>query len=177
MKKLEKGYLHRWLTMARRRLAMPRARKTDLLREIRRRFPEAPQIGSNQALVEWYSCAILGTDPPAPHGRVMPLVDSDAFLRSYEWRSLRMVVLKARGRRCECCGAQPTDGVTVLHVDHIKPRRLFPALALDVTNLQVLCEPCNHGKGNWDQTDWRPPTSVPVETLNRSILPRLVKKG
>ena len=42
-----------------------------------------------------------------------------------------------------------------MHVDHIKPRKLYPALALDVNNLQILCEVCNHGKGNWDMTDWR----------------------
>ena len=42
-----------------------------------------------------------------------------------------------------------------IHVDHIKPRKLFPHLALDVNNLQILCHECNHGKGNWDQTDWR----------------------
>ena len=27
--------------------------------------------------------------------------------------------------------------------------------ALEITNLQILCHECNHGKGNWDQTDWR----------------------
>lgn len=43
-----------------------------------------------------------------------------------------------------------------MNVDHIKPRRLFPWLALELKNLQVLCHDCNHGKGNWDQTDWRP---------------------
>ena len=42
-----------------------------------------------------------------------------------------------------------------MNVDHIKPRKLFPNLALDSSNLQVLCEVCNHGKGNWDMTDWR----------------------
>jgi hypothetical protein len=80
---------------------------------------------------------------------------SPAFLDSYEWRKLRMVVLKKRGRRCACCGASPDDGRTVVNVDHIKPRRLYPELALDESNLQVLCAQCNHGKGNWDQTDWR----------------------
>ena len=79
---------------------------------------------------------------------------SDAFLASYEWRVLRMQVLKEEGARCVCCGATPADGVRV-HVDHIKPRRRFPHLALERSNLQVLCEVCNHGKGNWDQTDWR----------------------
>lgn len=43
-----------------------------------------------------------------------------------------------------------------MNVDHVKPRKLFPHLALDVDNLQILCDACNHGKSNWDQTDWRP---------------------
>lgn len=79
---------------------------------------------------------------------------SDDFLWSYEWRRIRMVVLKQHGARCQCCGASAKDGVRI-HVDHVKPRKLFPELALDTANLQVLCEVCNHGKGNWDQTDWR----------------------
>lgn len=81
-------------------------------------------------------------------------VATDAFLESYEWRRVRMVVLKRDGAICACCGATRADGV-VMNVDHIKPRRLFPSLALDPNNLQVLCGPCNHGKGNWDMTDWR----------------------
>lgn len=80
--------------------------------------------------------------------------NSDAFLQSYEWRRLRMEVIKARGARCECCGASPKDGIRI-HVDHIKPRRRYPELALTRANLQVLCEVCNHGKGSWDETDWR----------------------
>lgn len=86
--------------------------------------------------------------------KIMAKAASDEFLESYEWRRLRMVVLKKYGARCGCCGATPQDGLR-MHVDHIKPRKLFPELALDVNNLQVLCEVCNHGKGNWDQTDWR----------------------
>ena len=81
--------------------------------------------------------------------------NSDSFLASFEWRRLRMEVLTERGARCECCGTSPKDGI-VIHVDHIKPRRRFPELALTKANLQVLCEVCNHGKGSWDQTDWRP---------------------
>lgn len=65
-----------------------------------------------------------------------------------------MEVLIRDGRRCVCCGASPETGA-VMHVDHIKPRRKFPQLALDPDNLQVLCEECNHGKGSWDETDWR----------------------
>lgn len=81
-------------------------------------------------------------------------VASDDFLHTYEWRRLRMEAIKKYGARCQCCGASPETGAT-MNVDHIKPRRLFPALALDLDNLQVLCHECNHGKGNWDMTDWR----------------------
>lgn len=79
---------------------------------------------------------------------------SENFLRSYEWRILRMEILKKYGTKCMCCGATPRDGI-VIHVDHIKPRKTHPDLALDPDNLQVLCEACNHGKANWDDTDWR----------------------
>jgi hypothetical protein len=81
-------------------------------------------------------------------------VSTNEFLLTYEWRKVRMVVLKKYGARCQCCGATPATGA-VIHVDHIKPRKLFPHLALSINNLQVLCHECNHGKGNWDTTDWR----------------------
>lgn len=81
-------------------------------------------------------------------------VSSDGFLSTYQWRSLRMVALKKYGAVCMCCGDSPKNGA-VMNVDHIKPRKLFPELALDINNLQILCSPCNHGKGNWDFTDWR----------------------
>ena len=81
---------------------------------------------------------------------------SPKFLASYEWRKVRMQALKKYGPRCMCCGATPATGA-IMNVDHIKPRKLFPELALDVNNLQILCHDCNHGKGNWDQTDWRKP--------------------
>jgi len=83
-------------------------------------------------------------------------VASSRFLESYEWRRLRLTILKRDGMKCACCGATPETGA-VMHVDHIKPRKFFPALAMDPNNLQVLCHECNHGKGNWDTTDFRMP--------------------
>ena len=62
-----------------------------------------------------------------------------------------------------------------MNVDHIKPRRLYPGLALEKSNLQVLCADCNHGKGNWDQTDWRGEDS-PQNIEENAMRPRLVKK-
>ncbi len=79
---------------------------------------------------------------------------SDKFLETFEWRRARMKALKRYGARCQCCGASPMTGA-VMNVDHIKPRKIFPHLALSLDNLQVLCHDCNHGKGNWDMTDWR----------------------
>lgn len=84
-------------------------------------------------------------------------VRSDEFLESFEWRRIRMSALKKYGNRCQCCGDSPSNGA-IMNVDHIQPRKLAPRLALDLGNLQVLCHACNHGKGNWDQSDWRKPT-------------------
>jgi 5-methylcytosine-specific restriction endonuclease McrA len=86
------------------------------------------------------------------HSTVNPL--SDDFLHTFEWNAVRMMALKRYGVVCQCCGASPSTGA-VMNVDHIKPRKIFPNLALEVDNLQVLCNDCNKGKGNWDMTDWR----------------------
>lgn len=90
--------------------------------------------------------------------------DIEEFYQSFEWRRLRYHVLKRDGGRCLVCGQSAADGI-VLHVDHIKPLRYNWDLRLDPDNLQVLCSVCNHGKGNWDETDWHhPPPAGAVET-------------
>lgn len=76
------------------------------------------------------------------------------FYQTEDWRRLRYQALKKQGGKCQACGAGEK-----LHVDHIKPRSKFPEMALELGNLQVLCEDCNLGKGAWDQTDWRPTDS------------------
>lgn len=106
--------------------------------------------------------ALLPVDRPAPKSkRARVFAQTDAFLLGWEWRTLRMRVLKAFGARCQCCGATAKDGVRI-HVDHIKPRSTHPELALVEANLQVLCDVCNQGKGAWDDTDWReePPVTM-----------------
>jgi len=79
---------------------------------------------------------------------------NDGFYESKEWRQVRYAALKACGAKCLCCGASAADGAR-LHVDHIKPRYTHTHLSLELSNLQVLCEDCNLGKGAWDDTDWR----------------------
>ncbi|HYE41718.1 MAG TPA: HNH endonuclease [Ramlibacter sp.] len=83
-----------------------------------------------------------------------PSANADDFLKSKAWKRLRFQALKKYGMRCQACGASPASGA-VLNVDHILPRRLFPEMALQLDNLQVLCGTCNEGKGNWDMTDAR----------------------
>lgn len=78
----------------------------------------------------------------------------DSFYDSWEWKKLRYQVLKKHGAKCMLCGRTPDDGAKIC-VDHIKPRALFPELELEESNLQVLCNDCNMGKGRWDESDWR----------------------
>ena len=86
--------------------------------------------------------------------KTKPEANSSDFLQSKAWKRLRLEAFKAYGNKCQCCGASPSSGAS-LNVDHIKPRRLYPELALDLKNLQILCGDCNEGKGNWDMSDWR----------------------
>jgi hypothetical protein len=87
------------------------------------------------------------------------------FYKSWEWRTLRMKVLKKYGPVCQCCGARAGqtaasgDPVRIC-VDHIQPLAKRWDLRLDEGNCQVLCDECNQGKGAWDETDWRDDESI-----------------
>lgn len=117
-------------------------------------------------------------------GKKAPTVSTkDQFYKSWEWRTLRMEVLKEHGRACQCCGAEPGmktasgDPVRIC-VDHIKPLSKFWHLRLDRTNLQVLCDECNQGKGAWDQTDFRKPEApdewiIEDDGIDQAILHQL----
>ncbi|EIW6162743.1 HNH endonuclease [Salmonella enterica subsp. enterica serovar Saintpaul] len=82
------------------------------------------------------------------------VLSGDEFYRSPEWRALRYQALVKYGAVCACCGRSAKHGL-VMHVDHIKPRSKFPELALDINNLQILCEDCNIAKSNTDEIKWR----------------------
>lgn len=87
------------------------------------------------------------------------------FYYSIEWRRLRYRVLQKYSAECMCCGRSKKDHGVVIHVDHIKPKSKYPELALVFENLQLLCEDCNIGKSDVDETDWRPddPDEVDAE--------------
>lgn len=84
-----------------------------------------------------------------------PCLNRD-FYSSDEWRRLRAKVLELYECKCMMCGRSPKSHGIVVHVDHIQPRSKRPDLALNIENLQILCEDCNIGKGNKFSTDWRP---------------------
>jgi hypothetical protein len=87
-------------------------------------------------------------------------IASDDFLLTNEWKTIRASVMLKYKPKCMCCGKTPFDGV-LMNVDHIKPRKTHPELALEFDNLQVLCNPCNKEKGNKHATDYRPTSFDP----------------
>lgn len=79
------------------------------------------------------------------------IFDENSFYRTPEWEALRKRVLRKYGVRCMKC---KINGIE-MHVDHIKPRSLYPDLELEFENLQVLCKYCNLEKSNKDEIDYR----------------------
>lgn len=75
----------------------------------------------------------------------------ESFYSNPEWLHLRYLAFRKYGKICAVCNSSSS----VMHVDHIKPRSKFPELELELSNLQILCEACNLGKSNVDETDWR----------------------
>lgn len=86
-----------------------------------------------------------------PTVKYTPGLKGNDFYNTREWRELRYKALVMHGKVCMACGTK--EGI--FHVDHIKPRSKHPDLELELDNLQVLCESCNLGKSNKDETDWR----------------------
>lgn len=79
---------------------------------------------------------------------------ADPFLRTKEWKELRAKAIALYGLQCAKCGRDNSSRFPI-NIDHIKPRRFFPELALDIANLQPLCGPCNKAKGNKNSHDYR----------------------
>ncbi|HUO05927.1 MAG TPA: HNH endonuclease [Candidatus Binataceae bacterium] len=51
------------------------------------------------------------------------------------------------GNRCKLCGGQAGSSIEKLDFDHIKPWSKGGETVLE--NLQILCDKCNVGKGDW----------------------------
>lgn len=74
------------------------------------------------------------------------LIDTDPVRADVRYR-----VLAAANGRCALCGASSSE--RRIEVDHIVPRSRGGTN--DINNLQALCDECNRGKSNTDQTDFR----------------------
>ena len=79
---------------------------------------------------------------------------ADPFLYKAEWRALRKLAAERYGLICCKCGRENSRKFPI-NFDHVKPRKFFPELALEIENLQPLCGPCNKAKGNKHLTDYR----------------------
>ncbi len=77
-----------------------------------------------------------------------------SFYDRPEWKELRYRVLRKYGFACQACGQKGTPTRPV-HVDHVKPKAIYPELALTPENLQVLCADCNLGKSAHFEDDFR----------------------
>ncbi|WP_051435482.1 HNH endonuclease [Shewanella fidelis] len=136
--------------------------------ETRRSKSYKTENGALKAIWKWLksnqhqgidSHAILIAPGNAPERyddwQALPFTESKQdFYQSGKWLKLRVQAFELYGNRCACCGITPAQGAT-MHVDHIKPRSKYPQLALDIQNLQILCEACNKGKSNYSETKWR----------------------
>ena len=71
----------------------------------------------------------------------MPFTDRRLYSTS-AWRKVRRIVIDRDGGLCVICRSH---GVVVpgSDVDHIKPLRTHPDLALVVDNLRLLCKSCH----------------------------------
>ena len=80
------------------------------------------------------------------------LVGKVSNLKQSKWQKLRYQAFVKYGNVCACCG--PKDGVK-MHVDHIKPKSIYPELEYELDNLQILCSECNIAKSNKNETNWK----------------------
>ena len=73
------------------------------------------------------------------------------FYQTPEWRSLRAQHLR-HNPRCRWCGKRERR----MQVDHIKPWKAHPHLALAPGNLQTLCTSCHRTKTRKGDIDYNP---------------------
>jgi hypothetical protein len=114
--------------------------------------------GADKAIYLREFAESVGIDPFPMRVRVKGKkrrIQDDAFYLSREWLALRYRVLRESDGKCQCCGATAQTSGRPLHIDHIIPRSINPSLALEYTNLQVLCADCNLGKSNSDSINWK----------------------
>lgn len=108
-----------------------------------------------EAAIKWVQCEVGRPRLPF-RPRTKPASVAKDFYDTWEWKEARFAALKRHGRQCQCCGWTPGASLNNhLVVDHIRPLRTHPQLALDPENHQVLCNDCNMGKSFKHHDDFR----------------------
>lgn len=144
-------------------LGVERHTKKQIWAWIRARYDREKEGRSEagfKALLRLNPSQSLGAAKPAELAPKLKSKPSAAFYQSEAWRRVRYIALQKSNGACVLCGRTQRHHGVILHVDHIKPRSKYPDLELSVKNLQVLCEDCNLGKGNKDDTDWTTDTKT-----------------
>src|SRR5262245_19382627 len=67
----------------------------------------------------------------------------DPFYYSKAWRELRLRALRRARYRCQHCHAHVIQSGGA-RIDHVIPRKQAPELALQITNVRVLCPRCDN---------------------------------
>lgn len=71
------------------------------------------------------------------------LTAPDGASLNWSWQRCRRAFLKQVGKQCVCCGSKKK-----IQVHHMKPRHVFPELALVIKNLIALCKDCHFHIGH-----------------------------
>lgn len=69
-----------------------------------------------------------------------------------QWKRLRARLIRERSHVCHWCGKAldpqaPRGASNAIEVDHVVPVSLRPDLAAELSNLVLVCHPCNRSKG------------------------------
>lgn len=75
---------------------------------------------------------------------------SSDFYHTMEWRNFSILV-RQEDPLCYYCQMRGIIRAATL-ADHVKPRRLFPALQLVRSNVKPCCDPCHNLKRSWERT-------------------------
>lgn len=67
----------------------------------------------------------------------------DPFYSSPEWQRVRHQVLIRDNFHCVWCN-EDVSGKGKARIDHIKMKKQYPELALDINNLRTLCASCDN---------------------------------
>ena len=81
------------------------------------------------------------------------------YWKGGSWNFVKTLARVRDNDTCQCTGACSWHLTKkcgfkdsyIMHVDHIKPKKLFPELALDVNNLLTVCPNCHQHKTNTER--------------------------